>query len=117
MGYDCGDRLPFDFEPNGSNLNQMEFHLVQNRKENCHDNHIPFNVKRNGNIVHLFSVCTPGRYGNGRRARSQFENISRRSFICTIYLLYFSDVRVISGNYDPVIPIVASLSGGCTPVW
>ena len=37
-----------------STLNQMEFHLAQNRKENCHHNHIPFNVKENGNIV--FSV-------------------------------------------------------------
>ena len=35
-------------------LNQIEFHLVQNRKENCHHYHIPFNVKGNGNIV--FSV-------------------------------------------------------------
>ena len=34
--------------------NQMEFHLVQNRKENCHHDHIPFNLKGNGNIV--FSV-------------------------------------------------------------
>ena len=25
--------------------NQMEFHLVQNRKENCHHDQIPFNVK------------------------------------------------------------------------
>ena len=32
-------------------LNQMEFHLVQNRKENCHHDHIPFNVKGNGNVV------------------------------------------------------------------
>ena len=31
----------------------MEFHLVQNRKENCHYDHIPFNVKGNGNIVFL----------------------------------------------------------------
>jgi len=31
-------------------LNQMEYHLVQNRKENCHHDHIPFNVKGNGNI-------------------------------------------------------------------
>ena len=37
-------------------LNQMEFHLVQNRKENCHHDHIPFNVKGNGNIV--FSVLS-----------------------------------------------------------
>ena len=35
-------------------LNQMELRLVQNRKENCHHDHIPFNVKGNGNIV--FSV-------------------------------------------------------------
>ena len=35
-------------------LNQMEFPLVQSRKENCHDDHIPFNVKGNANIV--FSV-------------------------------------------------------------
>ena len=35
-------------------LNQMEFHLVQNRKENCHHDHIPVNVKGVGNIV--FSV-------------------------------------------------------------
>ena len=34
--------------------NQMDFHLVQNRKESCHHDHIPFNVKGNGNIV--FSV-------------------------------------------------------------
>ena len=35
-------------------LKQMEFHLVQNRKEYCHHGHIPFNVKGNGNII--FSV-------------------------------------------------------------
>ena len=26
-------------------LNQMEFHLVQNRMENCHHDHTPFNVE------------------------------------------------------------------------
>ena len=36
-------------------LNQMEIHLVQNRKENCHHDHIPFNVKGIGSIV--LSVC------------------------------------------------------------
>ena len=35
-------------------LNQMEIHLLQNRKENCHHDHIQFNVKGNGNTV--FSV-------------------------------------------------------------
>ena len=45
MGYDRGDTFPFDFE-------QMDFHLVHKRKENCHHDHIPFNL--DGNIV--FSV-------------------------------------------------------------
>ena len=30
-------------------LNRMDLHLVQNRKENCHHDHILFNVKGNGN--------------------------------------------------------------------
>ena len=49
MGYDCGDRFPFDFEPNG-------IPFVQNLKEICHHDHIhiPFNLKGIGNIV--FSV-------------------------------------------------------------
>ena len=34
--------------------NQMEFHLIQNWKENRHHDHIPFNLKGNVNIV--FSV-------------------------------------------------------------
>ena len=32
-------------------LNEMEIHLVQNRKENCHNDHMPFNLKRNGILV------------------------------------------------------------------
>ena len=35
-------------------LNQKEFHSVQNRKENCHYDQIPFNGKGNGILV--FSV-------------------------------------------------------------
>ena len=35
-------------------LNQVEFYLVLNRKENCPHDHIPFNLKGNGIIV--FSV-------------------------------------------------------------
>ena len=45
MGYDRGDSFPFDF------FNQMELHLVQNWKENCHHGHMPFNVKGIGSIV------------------------------------------------------------------
>ena len=32
-------------------LNQMAFHLVQNRQKNCHHDYFPINVKGNGNIV------------------------------------------------------------------
>jgi len=34
-------------------LIQMEIYLVQNRKENCHHDHISFDVKGNGNIEFL----------------------------------------------------------------
>ena len=45
MRYDRGDSLPFDFQPNGITFGS------ENRKENCHHDHIPFNVKGNVNIV------------------------------------------------------------------
>ena len=35
MGYDRGDRIPFDFEPNGIPFDSKS-------KENCHHDHIPF---------------------------------------------------------------------------
>ena len=35
-------------------LNQMEIHLVQNRKQNCHHDQIQFNLK--GNRILVFSV-------------------------------------------------------------
>ena len=47
MVYGYGHSFSFDFKPNG-------IHLVQNRKENCHHVHIPFDMKGKGNIV--FSV-------------------------------------------------------------
>ena len=56
--------IPFPFIFNGelivvtvflSILNQMELHLVQNRKENCHHDHFRLNMKGNGILV--FSVC------------------------------------------------------------
>ena len=49
MGYGRGDCFPFDFEPNGTPFGS------ENRMENCHPDHIPFNVKGNRDIV--FSVC------------------------------------------------------------
>ena len=52
MGYDRGDSFSFDFKPNGIPFSS------KNRKENCHHDHIPFNMKGNGNMV--FSVRCPG---------------------------------------------------------
>ena len=52
-------------------LKQMEFHLVHNRKENCHHDHIPFNLKGNGTII--FSVCTTGVHIKLEFMRSRVE--------------------------------------------
>ena len=48
MRYDRGDSVPFDYKPNGIPIGS------ENVKENCHHEHIPFNVKGIGSIV--FSV-------------------------------------------------------------
>jgi len=34
-------------------FNHMDFHLVQNRKENCHHDHILWNFKENENLFFL----------------------------------------------------------------
>ena len=47
MGYDRGDSFPFDFEPN-------RIPFGSKSKENGPRDHIPFNMKGNGNMV--FSV-------------------------------------------------------------
>ena len=48
MGYDLGDCFPFDFESNGFPFGS------ENRKEKCHHDHIPFNLKGDESLV--FSV-------------------------------------------------------------
>ena len=47
MVYKRDDSFPFYFEPNGISFGSKS-------KENCHQDHIPFDVKGNENIV--FSV-------------------------------------------------------------
>ena len=37
-------------------LGKINFHLVQNQKENCHHDHIPFNAKGNGNMLINFHL-------------------------------------------------------------
>ena len=48
MGYDRGDSFLFDFEPNGISFGSKS-------KENSHRDHIPFNVKGNGNLFSQWS--------------------------------------------------------------
>ena len=62
MEYDRSDSFPFAFEPNGipfgskskgnllKILNEMELYLFQNQKENCHHDHISFNLKVNRDL-------------------------------------------------------------------
>ena len=58
-------------------LNQMDFHLVQNRKENCHHDQIPLNLKEgNGNIV--FAVYIPAREDYERELFAE-RNIVKRA--------------------------------------
>ena len=80
MGYDRGDSFPFDFEPNGipfGSKSTLLSSLIQNRKENCHHDHIPFNLK--GNEILVFSVYTPAfpwrspGYRRSRRVRGRWE--------------------------------------------
>ena len=68
-------------------LNQMELHLVQNRKENCQHDHIPFNVKGNGNIV--FSVKPSERrvpFGSMRAKLEALKHSSKTSRYGTDWL-------------------------------
>ena len=47
MGYDRGDSFPIDFKPNSVKFGSKS-------KGKCHHDHIPFNLRGNGNMV--FSV-------------------------------------------------------------
>ena len=57
MGYDRDDNFPIDFEPNGFPFGS------ENRKENCHYDHIPSNLKENTLIVFQADVIysSPGK--------------------------------------------------------
>ena len=45
LGYDRDDSFPFDYKPDGIPFGS------KNRKENSHHDHIPINLKGNGNLV------------------------------------------------------------------
>ena len=58
-------------------MSQMQIHLVQNRKENCHHDHIPFNLKENEILV--FSV-----YEDGKVMCSKLWSPWRRMHACLL---------------------------------
>jgi len=94
-------------------LNQMEFNLVQNRKENWHHDQIPFNLKGNGTYSFL-SVSL----NNPIHRKLVEKNISTIcvKIVCidlklqvnyeqyyTIpkyYYIIFTDTFLIDGSYD-----------------
>ena len=55
-------------------LNQMEFYLVQNRKENYHQYHIPFYMKGNGILV--FSVHQKGKGPSEEIVHQVYEKVT-----------------------------------------
>ena len=69
----------------------MEFHLVHNRKENCHHDHILFNVKGNGNIV--FSVHIAGK--NSAAETTCFGDALRSWEIDTLQQVFWRGYRAI----------------------
>ena len=81
-----------------SNLNQMEFYLVQNRKENSHHNHIPFNVKGNENRV--FSV-----YENAVQHVQMLALCSNASHMFKYFLKFIIQICILSSIfYDSYWP-------------
>ena len=84
MGYDRGDSFPFNF------LNQMKFHLVQNRNGNCPHDHIPFNVKGKGNIV-------------GSRIKSPRQNPpEKKNNTKIIFFLVFSAQNIVFSAHSTI---------------
>ena len=68
MGYDRGDRFPFDFEPNGNPFGSPS-------KGKCHHDHIPLNLKGNGILV--FSVQVEREDGVSRHHGVKIEGPSQ----------------------------------------
>ena len=65
MEYDCGDSFPLDFEQNGILFGS------KSREENCHDDHIPFTLKGNGDPSYEcqdVSSASNSRVGGRKRA-------------------------------------------------
>jgi len=54
----------------------MEFHLIQDREENCHHDHIPFNLRGIGNIDFSVQAAQTGRTtAMGRAAEERLVSL------------------------------------------
>ena len=83
-------RFPFPFASDGkwslrllfSILNQMDCHLVQIRKENCHHHHISFSLKENKNLFFGVYSVTYACFLRG--------NFTKNFYNCEFFLQFFS---------------------------
>ena len=80
-------------------FNQIELRLVQNRKENCHHDHISFNVEGIGNIVFsvhkLAGLASLGIMGAQLRAYLKPSN----AIVCTVFQGFQEAL-----NWSPMMP-------------
>ena len=81
-------------------LNRMVFHLIQNRKEYCHHDHIPFNVKRNR--IRVFSV------NNHPHLQTQLPAGRVPSQVIFSLLLYFLFIIYLIQFTLPNVPSISS---------
>ena len=101
--------------------NQMDFHLVQIRKKNCHHDHIPFNVKRNGNKV--FSVYM-AEFSSKSAARfsclspaSRKEKLQRSGMSFGIMRAYIQAFLEPLKHYSSIVPRVLRCSSIESPYY
>ena len=111
MGYDHGDSFPFDFEPNGIPFGS------ENRKEICHRDHIPFNVKGIGGIV--FSE----RRGLLQRHRDSIRTPAAKLYLAScgiraqfLHSIFFS-VRKFGSLFEGILNFYGTYIGDFLLVW
>ena len=96
-------------------LNQIDFHLVQNRKETWNHDHIPFNVK--GNEMLVFSALGRNRHGvlpatgaEGRcKRRCLFIYVHRACSFIELVRLCLSNISMFDMFVSPVLYRFSSL--------
>ena len=86
-------------------LNRMKFYLFQNRKENCHHDHIPLNLTGNGNIV--FSVyprCSQGGYISWEKEAYSYDGPSFLYFFSHEKFIYqYKHILIVTLPHPPTL--------------